>query len=147
MITLHAGAGPEALARCSQFARENIPNVTLLGVTVLTSTNQQGLEAVGVKDPIEDQVLRLASWRWTKELVALFVPSRTAATSPSSSSSITLVTPGIRPANADTGDQKRIMTPRQNSQEQTILSLVGLSSPPPILKWPSIRSLKNFQIN
>ena len=60
MVTLHAGAGPEALARCSQFARENIPNVTLLGVTVLTSTNQQGLEAVGVKDPIEDQVLRLA---------------------------------------------------------------------------------------
>ena len=33
-----------------------MPNVTLLGVTVLTSTNQEGLEAIGVTSPVEEQV-------------------------------------------------------------------------------------------
>ena len=114
MITLHAGAGPEALARCSQFARENIPNVTLLGVTVLTSTNQQGLEAVGVKDPIEDQVLRLAQLAVDQGIGGIVCsPLELPRLRQALPSSITLVTPGIRPANADTGDQKRIMTPRQ----------------------------------
>ena len=61
MITLHACAGPEALHRCANFARETMPDVTLLGVTVLTSTNQEGLEAIGVKSPVEEQVSRLAS--------------------------------------------------------------------------------------
>ena len=114
MITLHAGAGPEALARCSQFARENIPNVTLLGVTVLTSTNQQGLEAVGVKDPIEDQVLRLAQLAVDQGIGGIVCsPLELPRLRQALPSSITLVTPGIRPANADTADQKRIMTPRQ----------------------------------
>ena len=61
MITLHACAGPEALARCAKFARKFLPEVTLLGVTVLTSTNQQGLESIGVNDSIDNQVQRLAS--------------------------------------------------------------------------------------
>jgi orotidine-5'-phosphate decarboxylase len=114
MVTLHAGAGPEALTRCSQFARENIPNVTLLGVTVLTSTNQQGLEAVGVKDPIEDQVLRLAQLAVDQGIGGIVCsPLELPRLRQALPSSITLVTPGIRPANADTGDQKRIMTPRQ----------------------------------
>ena len=38
-----------------------MPDVTLLGVTVLTSTNQEGLEATGVKGPVDEQVVRLAS--------------------------------------------------------------------------------------
>ena len=92
----------------------NIPNVTLLGVTVLTSTNQQGLEAVGVKDPIEDQVLRLAQLAVDQGIGGIVCsPLELPRLRQALPSSITLVTPGIRPANADTGDQKRIMTPRQ----------------------------------
>ena len=61
MITLHACAGPEALARCSKFANNTMLMSPLLGVTVLTSTNQEGLQAVGVKGPVDEQVVRLAS--------------------------------------------------------------------------------------
>ncbi len=126
MITLHACAGPEALDRCSKFAQENMPGVTLLGVTVLTSTNQKGLEAIGIMDPVEEQVIRLASLAVEQGIGGIvcsplelphlrnLLPAKTA-----------LVTPGIRPANADAGDQKRIMTPRQAMQAGANYLVIG----------------------
>lgn len=126
MITVHASAGPEALARCSKFARETMPNVTLLGVTVLTSTNQQGLEAVGVNSPVEDQVMRLATLAVDQGIGGIVcspleLPRLRQALPPSTC----LVTPGIRPANADAGDQKRIMTPLQAKQAGANYLVIG----------------------
>jgi len=114
MITLHACAGPEALARCAKFARESMPDVTLLGVTVLTSTNQEGLETIGVNHSVDDQVHRLASLAVENGLGGIVCsPLELPKLRQTLPSSTTLVTPGIRPANADVGDQKRIMTPAQ----------------------------------
>ena len=135
MITLHACAGPEALNRCSVFAKEAMPDVTLLGVTVLTSTNQQGLEATGIKSPVEEQVLRLASLAVDHGVGGvvcspLELPRLRQALPPST----TLVTPGIRPANSDAGDQKRIMTPAQARRAGANYLVIGrpiLASPDP----------------
>ena len=135
MITLHACAGPEALYRCANFARETMPGITLLGVTVLTSTNQEGLGAIGVKSPVEEQVVRLASLAVDQGIGGIVcspleLPRLRQALAPST----TLVTPGIRPANTDAGDQKRIMTPAQAKQAGANYLVIGrpiLAAPDP----------------
>ena len=126
MITLHACAGPEALARCAKFARELLPEVTLLGVTVLTSTNQQGLESIGVNDSIDNQVQRLASLAVESGLGGIVCsPLELPKLRQSLPASTALVTPGIRPAHADAGDQKRIMTPAQAKEAGANYLVIG----------------------
>ena len=135
MITLHACAGPEALYRCANFARETMPGITLLGVTVLTSTNQEGLEAIGVKSPVEEQVVRLASLAVDQGIGGIVCsPLELPRLRKALPSATTLVTPGIRPANADAGDQKRIMTPAQAKQAGANYLVIGrpiLAAPDP----------------
>ena len=126
MITLHACAGPEALHRCANFARETMPDVTLLGVTVLTSTNQEGLEAIGVKSPVEEQVSRLASLAVDQGIGGIVCsPLELPQLRQALPNKTTLVTPGIRPANSDAGDQKRIMTPAQAKQAGANYLVIG----------------------
>ena len=126
MITLHACAGPEALARCAKFAREFLPGVTLLGVTVLTSTNQQGLQSIGVNDSIDNQVQRLASLAVESGLGGIVCsPLELPKLRQSLPASTALVTPGIRPAHADAGDQKRIMTPAQAKEAGANYLVIG----------------------
>jgi orotidine-5'-phosphate decarboxylase len=126
MITLHACAGPEALARCAKFACKFLPEVTLLGVTVLTSTNQQGLESIGVKDSIDNQVQRLASLAVESGLGGIVCsPLELPKLRQSLPASTALVTPGIRPAHADAGDQKRIMTPAQAKEAGANFLVIG----------------------
>jgi orotidine-5'-phosphate decarboxylase len=126
MITLHACAGAESLARCSTFARQAMPNVTLLGVTVLTSTNQQGLESIGVTHSVDDQVVRLASLAVDSGLGGIVCsPLELPKLRSILPSTVELVTPGIRPANADVGDQKRIMTPKEAKEAGANFLVIG----------------------
>ena len=126
MITLHACAGPEALIRCAKFAREFLPGVTLLGVTVLTSTNQQGLQSTGVNDSIDNQVQRLASLAVDSGLGGIVCsPLELPKLRQSLPATTALVTPGIRPAHADVGDQKRIMTPAQAKEAGANYLVIG----------------------
>jgi len=112
LLTLHACAGPEALLKCSEFARSAMPEVTLLGVTVLTSTNEEGLQAIGVSGPVEEQVQKLASLAVENGVGGIVCsPLELPRLRQSLPESTTLVTPGIRPKEAEIGDQKRIMTP------------------------------------
>ena len=135
LLTLHASAGPEALQRCAEFAKDSMPSVTLLGVTVLTSMNEDNLRSVGISASSEQQVERLAKMATDVGIGGIvcsplelnrlrgIVPSETI-----------LVTPGIRPSGSETGDQKRIMTPKQAQQAGANFLVIGrpiLSSPDP----------------
>jgi orotidine-5'-phosphate decarboxylase len=136
LLTLHASAGPEALDRCARLAKESMPEVTLLAVTVLTSTNQEGLQAIGVNDPVDDQVLRLASLSTDQGIGGIVCsPLELPRLRHSLPASTKLVTPGIRPLNANAGDQKRIMTPGQAKRAGANFLVIGR----PILAAPDPR--------
>ena len=65
MFNVHVLGGPEMLRRAAQSlgefcSKEGIPRPHLIGVTVLTSSDQSALQAVGIEYEIEEQVLRLA---------------------------------------------------------------------------------------
>jgi orotidine-5'-phosphate decarboxylase len=85
----------------------------LLGVTVLTSLDEDDLIAVGQTVPLLDQVRRLAAVAQSAGLDGVVCsPAEVAALRSDCGPDFVLMVPGIRPAGAATGDQKRVMTPR-----------------------------------
>ena len=118
LITVHAGAGRDALAAAQAAAREAArdvghPDPTLLAVTVLTSWDPQRFAAeLGVTEPVESHALRLARLAATAGVGGVVCsPLELAALRPQLPAGFEFVTPGIRPAGADPGDQRRVMTP------------------------------------
>lgn len=109
LCTIHLGGGPEM---CAAAVAEAGGKTTILGVTVLTSSNQSTLEACGVHGRVGEQVLRLAKMGWAAG-VRGFVASALELTllRAELGEDPLLVIPGVRPAGADAGDQKRTATP------------------------------------
>jgi len=112
LLTIHASGGSEMCAYAVKARDESNPNLKLLAVTVLTSMNQQQMEALNVNKPVQDHVLDLAKISVdanvdgivssTHELKLL---RETLGNDP------LIVTPGIRPKGTDLNEQKRVMTP------------------------------------
>lgn len=111
MITVHAGGGPAMLAAAAEAAATLPDPPTLLAVTVLTSMDPAQLSAVGVTDPPADQVLRLARMGWTAGIRGFVSSAQEVRAMREALPDAKLVIPGIRPAGAAVGDQKRVATP------------------------------------
>ena len=112
MITLHAAGGPAMLA-AARAALEGVEAPPeLLAVTVLTSLDQGQLSAAGIDRAPGAQVELLARMGLTAGLKGFVCsPQEVAALRQMTGPKGVLVVPGIRPAGAAVGDQKRIATP------------------------------------
>jgi orotidine-5'-phosphate decarboxylase len=121
-LTVHGAAGPEALRR----ARENAGSTKILAVTVLTSLDAAALAAIGLTGTPQSAAIRLAKLAWNAGLRG-FVASAQESRSLRGDlgEEAFLVTPGIRPAGADRGDQKRVMTPAEAIEAGANLLVVG----------------------
>lgn len=87
-------------------------DLRILAVTVLTSYDDADLAAAGYRSPVTELVVARAAQARDIGVDGLVCSAVEAAkVRPIVGSKIALVTPGIRPAGADAGDQKRIMTP------------------------------------
>lgn len=107
-VTVHAY--PKAM-RAAVAARGDAP-LGLLGVTVLTSMDETDLEQAGYAGKVNDLVLRRARDAGHAGMDGIVCsPFEVAAIRAAVGPDIALVTPGIRPAGAATGDQKRVTTP------------------------------------
>ena len=119
-------AGEEALQRCAQTGKDIMPDTLLLAVTVLTSMDQSALQAIGVKSPVLEQVERLAKVATNAGIGGIVCsPKELMHLRASLPSSTKMVTPGIRPAGSDKGDQKRIMTPAQAKESGADYLVIG----------------------
>lgn len=131
LLTLHAGGGPEMIARAVEAARDALPDCRLLSVTVLTSMDRAQLSAVGIERSAEDQVRllgRMAVSAGSHGLVCspLELPVLRAELGDGPD----LVTPGIRYPDAKGDDQSRVMTPADAAAAGSSFIVVGR----PILK-------------
>ncbi len=119
ILNVHAGGGPAMMRGALEAAEEEsdrlgITRPKVIAVTVLTSMDDGDLDAVGQKGPSTDQVVRLARLTQDCGLAGVVCsPREIAAIRAACGPDFTLVVPGIRPAGAAVGDQKRVMTPRQ----------------------------------
>jgi orotidine-5'-phosphate decarboxylase len=111
MLTLHLSGGGEMI-RAAVAARKS--KMLLLGVTVLTSSNDATLEETGVPSTISDQVLRLARLGVANGIDGLVAsPQEARMLRQEFGGRIKIITPGIRPVGSEAGDQKRFASPRQ----------------------------------
>jgi orotidine-5'-phosphate decarboxylase len=115
MLTLHAAGGAAMIAAARQAAEDaGDARPLLLAVTVLTSLDAAALEATGVPVSPAEQVLRLARLALAAGADGLVCsPLEVAMLRAALGPGPKLVVPGIRPAGAATGDQARVMTPRE----------------------------------
>jgi orotidine-5'-phosphate decarboxylase len=111
MLTIHLSGG-EAMVKAAVAAGSK--EMSILGVTVLTSFDETAIRAIGISSTIEEQVSRLAKIGVAGGIDGLVVsPHEIEVLRPQFGSDIEIVVPGIRPPWSETGDQKRVMTPRQ----------------------------------
>jgi orotidine-5'-phosphate decarboxylase len=126
LLTVHAGGGP-AMLGAARMALEGVENPPqLLAVTVLTSMDAAQLKASGVAREPAKQAELLAKMG-LKAGIRGFVcsPKEVAALRAITGQESTLVVPGIRPADADAGDQKRLATPAKALREAASFLVVG----------------------
>lgn len=126
MLTLHTSGGPEMMRWAVRAQQAHAPELQLLGVTVLTSLGAADLNAIGCSDGPEAQVLRLGRLAIENGLSGLVCsPLELPVLRRDLPAETQLVTPGIRPAGADVGDQTRIMTPLQAARAGASYIVVG----------------------
>lgn len=120
LITVHACAGGEALAQAQVAAEKGaaeagLPPPTLLAVSVLTSWDPARFAAdLAIAEPLQTYVNRLVRLAAAAGIGgAVCSPLEVAALRAAHPLPFELVTPGIRPAGSDPGDQQRVMTPAQ----------------------------------
>lgn len=110
MLTLHAY--PKAMRAAVEAARGS--NLCLLGVTVLTSMDEGDLIEAGYEYDPHTLVLRRAEQARRAGMGGIVCSAEEAsAVRRVLGPDLAVVTPGIRPAGGDPGDQKRVMTPSE----------------------------------
>ncbi len=109
-LTVHAF--PQTMRAARQGASGS--GLRLLAVTVMTSYDDADLAEAGYACGVAELVKRRALQARDIGVDGLILsPLELAATRALIGPDMLLVTPGVRPAGADAGDQKRIMTPAQ----------------------------------
>ena len=110
MLTLHAY--PKAMAAAVEAARGS--DLCLLGVTVLTSMDEKDVIDAGYEYDPHTLVLRRAEQARIAGMGGIVCSAEEAsAVRKIVGPDMAIVTPGIRPAGAEKGDQKRVMTPSE----------------------------------
>ena len=117
LFNVHASGGREMMLETAKAVdevaeKEGLRRPAVLGVTVLTSLDQADMEALGIRGGVAAQVTRLADMTREAGLAGVVCSAREAPDiRRRCGADFMLVTPGIRPAGQQTGDQKRVLTP------------------------------------
>lgn len=132
MFNVHCSGGLEMMKAAIEGAREasqrfNIAMPKIIGVTVLTSINQETMnQELGLSGEVGEQVLRLARLAYQAGLDGIVCSAedlvRLKGEFPEN---FIFVTPGIRLAGADKQDQKRVLTPSGALRSGSCLLVVG----------------------
>ena len=118
MLNVHAAGGRAMLTAARDAVRtaalsSGRPPPRLIAVTVLTSLDDTDLHELGHVDGASAQALRLAHLAHDCGLDGVVCSAAEARSMRGAfGNAFTLVTPGIRPAGVDAGDQSRIATPK-----------------------------------
>lgn len=123
-LTVHASSGETALRAAADVVRDS--QTTLLAVTVLTSLDSLALRAVGFHEDTAPAAARLAELARRSGIAGLVCsPLEARALREVIGPDAVIVTPGVRPRGAESGDQQRVSTPRDAIEQGADLIVVG----------------------
>jgi orotidine-5'-phosphate decarboxylase len=143
MMNVHALGGRAML----QAAREAVEGAAtrphLIAVTLLTSMQDADLADLGIAGNAQQNVLRLAHLTQDCGLDGVVCSAReVTALRQVLGSEFLLVTPGIRPAQAELGDQARVATPHEAIQNGSSYLVIGrpiTQAPDPLSALAAVR--------
>ena len=128
ITNLHA-AGTTAMMKgaLEGLTREDGSRPLLIAVTQLTSTDQEALEKdILIKEPIDEVVMHYAQTAKNAGLDGIVCsPLEAGKVHARCGESFLTITPGVRFADGDVGDQKRVMTPAQAKEIGSDYIVVG----------------------
>ena len=131
MLTVHLSGGYDMLMKAndivSEYCLKNaIKRPKILGVSGLTSLDDNDFSSLGIKGRVEDQVIRLAKLAEAADLDGLVSSARELKIIRKElGSKLILVTPGIRLMDGQVNDQKRIVTPSQAINDGANFLVIG----------------------
>jgi orotidine-5'-phosphate decarboxylase len=151
MINVHASGGSAMMHAAARAAREasakfGRPAPLMIGVTVLTSMDREGLRSIGVERPVLEQVIALARMTQQAGLQGVVASAQeTADIRRACGPDFQIVTPGIRGASAgsERNDQSRTMGPAEAIEAGASYIVVGR----PIIAAPDPRSAAEAIVN
>ena len=112
MMNVHASGSDKMLLAAKKALIESNSQAKLIAVTVLTSMDQEQLKTINIEFSPKDQVLSLATLTKENGLDGVVCSAQEASfLREQLGNDFLLVTPGIRPIGAESGDQSRVMTP------------------------------------
>ncbi|MBB1521415.1 orotidine-5'-phosphate decarboxylase [Aquipseudomonas guryensis] len=126
MVNVHCSGGLRMMAACrNELDKLSGTKPLLIGVTVLTSMEQDDLAGIGLDIAPQEQVLRLAGLAAQAGMDGLVCSAQEAPALKAAQPGLQLVTPGIRPAGSAADDQRRILTPADALQAGSDYLVIG----------------------
>ena len=114
MLTVHASGGSKMLRAAAEATSQSSSKPLILAVTVLTSMSDEDLRELGLPVGVADQVLRLAGIARNAGIGGIVASAHEAkALRRDLGTGFAIVTPGVRPAGTEVGDQARVVTPAE----------------------------------
>ena len=116
MVNLHALGGAEMMETAVTAVHKEFGDdrPRLLAVTILTSSTEETLRAVGIDHSVQDMVVLLAKLARESGMDGVIAsPLEIKLIRDACGPDFLIVTPGVRPSFAGADDQKRIMTPAE----------------------------------
>ena len=120
MTTVHTAGGESMLRECAH------ESLLVLGVTILTSLTEADLHQIGLGGSPVQNAVRLAKLARHSDLRGVVAsPLEIEAIREECGNDFVILTPGIRPAGSDAGDQRRTMTPGEAIRAGASYIVVG----------------------
>lgn len=145
LLTIHSSGGRAMIRAAAEAAASFGPAAPrVVAVTCLTSLDQQDLTDLGIGRPMAEQVAALGTLAVQNGAGGIVCsPQEVAAMRRLLGPAALLVTPGVRPAGAEVGDQKRVATPAQAVADGSTHLVVGrpiLEAADPVRAAEAIRA-------
>ena len=138
--TVHLLSGLDALKKANKAAREI--NLKILGVSVLTSFNDEDLKSLGFNNKVEDQVKKLIKIAVDAKLYGVICSPLEVKMIKGIAPNLKCFTPGIRMGDAK-DDQKRTMNANEAIKEGSDCLIIGR----PIIKGNPKENIKNILLS
>ncbi|EDL50549.1 orotidine-5'-phosphate decarboxylase [Erythrobacter sp. SD-21] len=122
IVTIHACGGIAMMEDAKAAAGEN---TKVVGVTMLTSLDEQDLSRMGFPGTPHDYVMRLTEAAHTAGLDGVVCSGQEIKSVHDQWKDGYFVVPGLRPEGSEIGDQKRVVTPRQARDDGASVLVIG----------------------
>lgn len=122
IVTVHASGGRAMMEDAKAAAGEHCK---VVGVTMLTSLDERDMARTGISGTPHDHVMRLAELAESAGLDGIVCSGQEVASVHKQWKKGYFVVPGLRPAGAAVGDQKRVVTPRKARDDGASVLVIG----------------------